>query len=169
MVVVETRVFETGPVTDVRLGAGRGGGVRGSESGGGCYHPGGRRSSEDPLGTGGDGHAGRCAGDLLLPQRAVENLLFNGARAHQIDNVVVGEINDLRCALRYLSLRFRLPIAQLCVPLPFSLALPGPLGSSTRAAVPAWPARRRALRLCSGRVFRRGALSNRRSSRGRPG
>ena len=45
----------------------------------------------------------------------VENLLFGGARAHQIENIVVGEFNDLRYALAYLSRRFRLPLAQPCV------------------------------------------------------
>ena len=45
----------------------------------------------------------------------VENLLFCGARAHQIENVVVGEFNDLRYALSHLSRRFRLPLSQPCV------------------------------------------------------
>ena len=45
----------------------------------------------------------------------VENLLFGGARAHQIESVVVGELDDLRCALSHLSRRFRLPLAQPCV------------------------------------------------------
>src|ERR1019366_3939653 len=45
----------------------------------------------------------------------VENLLFGGPRAHQIENVVVGEFNDLRYALPHLSRRFRLPLAQPCV------------------------------------------------------
>ena len=38
-----------------------------------------------------------------------------------------------------------------------------------KPAAPAVPAPRRSLRLCSARVSPRGALSNRRSSRGRPG
>ena len=45
----------------------------------------------------------------------VEDLLFNGARAHQIENVVVGEFNDFGYALSYLSRCFRLPLAQPCV------------------------------------------------------
>src|ERR1035437_1202272 len=42
----------------------------------------------------------------------VENLLFRRARAHQIENVLVGQVNDLCYALSYVSRRFRLPLAQ---------------------------------------------------------
>src|ERR1017187_5588417 len=41
----------------------------------------------------------------------VENLLFRRARAHQIENVLVGQVNDLCYALSYVSRRFRLPLA----------------------------------------------------------
>ena len=42
----------------------------------------------------------------------VEDLLFSGARAHQIEDLMVGEFDNLCHALSYLSRRFRLPLAQ---------------------------------------------------------
>jgi hypothetical protein len=42
----------------------------------------------------------------------VQNFLFGSARAHQVEDVVVGEIDDFRDALSHLGGRLRLPLAQ---------------------------------------------------------
>jgi len=42
----------------------------------------------------------------------VEDLLFGGARARDIKDVVIGELYNLNDALPGLSRRFRLPLAQ---------------------------------------------------------
>jgi hypothetical protein len=44
--------------------------------------------------------------------KQVEDVLFDSTRAHQIENVMVGEVHNLGQSLPYLSRCFRLPLAQ---------------------------------------------------------